>query len=441
MTTNKNLTLPANGSYVNTWDSPTNANFSAIDAALGGTITLNTVTGTVVLSSDYTSATSYIPLDIKVTGSLTGNVNYQVPYGVGGIWSIYNNATLNGYTVTFGVQSGGTPYTLPAGFRVLLVTDNVGNVSQADNSATSAGSNTQVIYNSGGYLSGSSNLTFDGSNLSISGVTAATQTYVTGYAPSKTGSGASGTWGISISGNAATATSSGSVTNAVTFNNGGSGGSSGSTFNGSSALTVSYNTVGAPSTTGSGASGTWGINITGNAATVTNGITTSNIGSYAPGLTGSGASGTWGINITGSAASATTATTASTANALNTSNSYTMVNLTATGSVTASGNVTAYSDDRLKTRIRYISGAVAKVMALKGFYYEANEIGRNIGLPETRQIGLSAQDVQAVLPEIVMNVPDTDFLSLDYSRLVAVLVEAIKEQQIVIDALSKKVNG
>jgi hypothetical protein len=63
----------------------------------------------------------------------------------------------------------------------------------------------------------------------------------------------------------------------------------------------------APSKIGTNASGTWGISITGNAATVTNGITTVNIGSYAPSLTGTGASGTWGINITGSAATATTA--------------------------------------------------------------------------------------------------------------------------------------
>lgn len=55
--------------------------------------------------------------------------------------------------------------------------------------------------------------------------------------------------------------------NATTFNNGGAGAASGTTFNGGSAVTVSYNTVGAPSTTGANASGTWGINISGNAAT------------------------------------------------------------------------------------------------------------------------------------------------------------------------------
>jgi len=57
----------------------------------------------------------------------------------------------------------------------------------------------------------------------------------------------------------------------------------------------------APTLTGTGASGTWGISVSGNAATVTNGLTTSNYTSYAPSLTGSGASGTWGISITGTA--------------------------------------------------------------------------------------------------------------------------------------------
>jgi len=62
--------------------------------------------------------------------------------------------------------------------------------------------------------------------------------------------------------------------NSLTINNGGAGAASGSTFNGGAALTVSYNTVGAPSTTGTGASGTWPIGISGNAATVTNGVYT-----------------------------------------------------------------------------------------------------------------------------------------------------------------------
>jgi len=332
MTTNKNLNTPTNGSYVGDWDVPVNANWNYIDAAFGGVTSLSATSGTVTLS-----ATQYTPPNLEISGSLSGNVAYKLPSGVGGIWSIYNGATLNGYSVTFSVTSGGTPYTLPVGFRVLLISDGT-NVAEADNTASAVGANTQVIFNSGGFLSGSSNLTFDGTNLSISGATAATQTYVTTYAPSKTGSGASGTWGINISGNAATATNATNATNATTA-----------------------------------------------------------------------------TNLNGGSVTATT--------------------------ITATGNITAYySDDRLKTRLGYIDGALAKVMSLKGFYYEANAKAQALGYKPVREVGLSAQDVRAIMPEVVAPAPiDPQYLTLDYARLVPLLVEAIKEQQILIDALSKKI--
>lgn len=60
------------------------------------------------------------------------------------------------------------------------------------------------------------------------------------------------------------------LNNSITFNNTGTGSASGIAFNGGTASTISYNTVGAPSVTGTGASGNWGISITGNAATATN---------------------------------------------------------------------------------------------------------------------------------------------------------------------------
>lgn len=73
---------------------------------------------------------------------------------------------------------------------------------------------------------------------------------------------------------------SGVTETALTFNNGGAGAASGTTFDGSTARTISYNSIGAPSTTGAGASGTWGISITGNAATVTNGVYQNGYGSF-----------------------------------------------------------------------------------------------------------------------------------------------------------------
>lgn len=66
------------------------------------------------------------------------------------------------------------------------------------------------------------------------------------------------------------------LSNNLTFNNGGSGSASGVNFNGGTATTISYNTVGAPSTGGAGASGTWGINISGNAATATSATNATN---------------------------------------------------------------------------------------------------------------------------------------------------------------------
>jgi len=107
----------------------------------------------------------------------------------------------------------------------------------------------------------------------ISGTTITATTQFSGAGTGLTGT-ASGLSIGGNAATATSATSAGSVTNSLTFNNGGAGAASGSTFNGASALTVSYNTIGAPSTTGTGASGTWGISVTGNAGTVTNGVYT-----------------------------------------------------------------------------------------------------------------------------------------------------------------------
>ena len=81
------------------------------------------------------------------------------------------------------------------------------------------------------------------------------------------GANVSGT--VSSATSATSATTAGSTTSSATFNNSGSGVASGTTFNGGTARTISYNTIGAPSTTGSGASGTWGINVSGSAASAT----------------------------------------------------------------------------------------------------------------------------------------------------------------------------
>jgi hypothetical protein len=109
------------------------------------------------------------------------------------------------------------------------------------------------------------------------------------------------------------------------------------------------------------------------------------------------------------------------------------------GEIRATNNITAYySDDRLKTRLGNIENALAKVMSLNGFQYEANETAQALGYTVKPEIGLSAQEVQAVLPEVVVPAPiDAQYLTVHYERVIPLLVEAIKELKKEIDELKK----
>jgi hypothetical protein len=111
-----------------------------------------------------------------------------------------------------------------------------------------------------------------------------------------------------------------------------------------------------------------------------------------------------------------------------------------TGEIRATDNITAYySDDRLKTRIGGIDDALGKVMSLSGFYYEANETAQALGYKVKQEVGVSAQEVQAVMPEVVAPAPiDEKYLTVRYERLVPLLIEAIKAQQAQIDELKSK---
>jgi hypothetical protein len=109
------------------------------------------------------------------------------------------------------------------------------------------------------------------------------------------------------------------------------------------------------------------------------------------------------------------------------------------GEIRAVNNITAYySDDRLKTRLGNIEGALNKVMSLNGFHYEANKTAQDLGYDVKSEVGLSAQEVQAVLPEVVVPAPiDEKYLTIHYERIIPLLVEAIKELKDEVDSLKK----
>ena len=118
--------------------------------------------------------------------------------------------------------------------------------------------------------------------------------------------------------------------------------------------------------------------------------------------------------------------------------------LTVTGAITATTSITSYySDDRLKTKTGNIENALEKVLSLDGFHYHANETAVALGYDASKQeVGLSAQQVQAVLPEVIAPAPiDPQYMTLHYERLVPLLVEAIKEQQKQIEELKAKLGN
>jgi hypothetical protein len=113
------------------------------------------------------------------------------------------------------------------------------------------------------------------------------------------------------------------------------------------------------------------------------------------------------------------------------------------GNIIATGGITSgYSDKRLKIFTSNISNSLDIISNLNGYYYHPNEEALKVGFENEQQIGLSAQEVQSVLPEIVKIAPfdmtrddngnitsksGKSYLTICYERLGPIFVEAIKE--------------
>lgn len=104
-----------------------------------------------------------------------------------------------------------------------------------------------------------------------------------------------------------------------------------------------------------------------------------------------------------------------------------------TGDIRASGNMISVSDLRTKQNVQTIGGALKKVVNLRGVYF--NRIGSN-----TKHIGVIAQEVNEILPEVVSYTENEDRYSVAYGNMVGILIEAIKEQNEKIVELENKLN-
>jgi Chaperone of endosialidase len=141
---------------------------------------------------------------------------------------------------------------------------------------------------------------------------------------------------------------------------------------------------------------------------------------------------------------------------LSMSGSYTG-NFAVSGAITATGEITAYySDKRLKENIKPIENALAKTLSLHGVTYNANDVAASFGYTnKEKQVGLLAQDVKAVLPEVIAPAPfdvkvvdgkevsksGEDYITVKYEKIVALLVEAIKELNDKVESLESQLGG
>ena len=113
-------------------------------------------------------------------------------------------------------------------------------------------------------------------------------------------------------------------------------------------------------------------------------------------------------------------------------------NIYATGTVL--GSQAACSDKRWKKDFEPLIGSLEAIRSLQGLYYnwKKDEFPEK-DFSSRREIGLIAQEVEKIYPELIFT-DEQGYKYLDYSHLTPVLIEAIKEQQILIDDLKKENN-
>jgi len=109
-----------------------------------------------------------------------------------------------------------------------------------------------------------------------------------------------------------------------------------------------------------------------------------------------------------------------------------------TGEIRATGDITAFysSDERLKENFATLDGALDKVNQLNGYEFDWKDGIEDIVSKKGHDIGVKAQEVQALYPELVHE-RDNGYLAVDYVKLTAVLLHAVKELSAKVDELGK----
>jgi hypothetical protein len=111
--------------------------------------------------------------------------------------------------------------------------------------------------------------------------------------------------------------------------------------------------------------------------------------------------------------------------------------LDVTGDINADGNITAFasSDKKLKDNIIPISNPLEKIIKIGGYEFDWNE---NQTTYEGHDIGVIAQEIQEVLPEVVTEKKD-GYLGVRYEKIVPLLIEGIKELTNKVESLEQEI--
>ena len=110
--------------------------------------------------------------------------------------------------------------------------------------------------------------------------------------------------------------------------------------------------------------------------------------------------------------------------------------LSVVGSMTAAGDVIAFSDKRVKTNIKTIDNGLEKISKLRGVSYNRTDID-----DKSNKIGVIAQEVKEVLPEVVIYNEDDDKYGVEYGKMAGVFIEAIKELKAEVDSLKQEIKN
>ena len=424
-TANTGIEKIASGEQAGTWGTTTNTNFDIIDDALNGVLSLAISGNTTLTTSDGTASNGHHKV-ILLTDSVSSAFNLTIAPNDQQKWYFVNNNTDQVCTALQGGGSG-TTVTIGAGASAIIYADGAGT------NANVATVSTDVLGDSSPQLGG--NLDVNGKNINFGDAATAGSDDTLQFGASQDlkifhdGSNSvirdSGTGNLQLSGSQ------------VDIMGGADEGETMATFVDNGAVTL-YNDNAVKLATSS-----TGITVTGNITNASGNMTLDVAGDLTLDADGG--------DIIFSDGGTTIATLS------NTSSDFVIttgvqdkdfiikgddgggsvtaltIDMSAAGAATFNNDVTAFSDRRLKTDIEPITNALPKVMQMQGVYYKRNDVE-----DAREQIGVIAQDMEEIVPEVVLTADDDmQTKSVDYGKLCAVLIESIKELKAEIDELKK----